>query len=535
MPYGRRAIAVTAAVALLLVGQAAQSASAEPLAFRAWLDTAAADEPITGRLYVFLSQRMRGEPRFGPDWFRPEPFFAADVTAFQPGTSRPIDDRADGFPDKLSTLPPGRYRVQAVLHHDFYSPHPGRGVGNFYSDTVWKDLDPVGSGKIDLVLRHVVPPQPFGESAWRKEVAIRSELLSEFHGREVVERAAVVLPPSYGVEPQRRYPTIYVVPAFGGSYRGGQWRMLTGPREPARGEAEFIRVMLDGRCQWGHHVYANSETNGPRGDALVRELIPHVDGRFRTVAAPPARFVTGHSSGGWSSLWLQVSYPEVFGGVWSSGPDPVDFRDFQGIDLYADPPANMYHDEQGNRRPIARRGTQPVLWYDTFTRMDDCLGLGGQLRSFEAVFSPRGPDGLPRKLWDRTTGRIDPEVARAWREYDIGVLLEENWETLGPKLAGKLHVVAGELDTFYLEGAVRRLAETLRRLGSDAEIEIVPGRDHFTVVSRDQWTKRRRQMSRTFLEHHGDKQALRGTPADSLDRQSDQAGQHTHVFLPRSR
>ena len=502
MPHGRRAITITAAIALVLLGRAASIASAEPVAFRVWLDAAAAEQPITGRLYVFLSQRTRGEPRFGSDWFRPEPFFGLDVATFQPGTSCQIDDRADGFPDKLSRLRPGRYRVQAVLHHDFYSPNPGRGAGNVFGDAVWLDLNPGAGGTIDLVLRHVVPPQRFPQSTWLKEVAIRSELLSEFYGREVIERAAVVLPPSYDHEPGRRYPAVYVVPGFSGSYRGGEWMSLTGPREAEPGEVELIRVMLDGQCQWGHHVYANSETNGPRGDALVRELIPHIDQQYRTVAAPTARFVTGHSSGGWSSLWLQVSYPEVFGGVWSSSPDPVDFRDFQGIDLYADPPQSMYHDEQGNRRPIARRGNQPILWYDAFARMDDCLGRGGQLRSFEAVFSPRGPDGLPRKLWDRTTGRIDPEVARAWRKYDICALLAENWDTLGPQLEGKLHVVVGGLDTFYLEGAVYRLAQTLHQLGSDAQIEILPGGDHGTVLSPDQWRKRRREMSEVFLRHH---------------------------------
>ncbi len=386
------------------------------------------------------------------------------------------------------------------MAHDFYSPSPGRGEGNFYSDVATVRLP--AAGTIELVLRHVVPSRPFPESEWRREVATSSRLLSEFHGREVIERASVVLPPSYDRRPRRRYPVVYVVPAFSGSYRGNQWQALTGPREAEPGEVELIRVMLDGQCQWGHHVYANSATNGPRGDALVEELIPYVDRHYRTVAAPTARFVTGHSSGGWSSLWLQVRYPEVFGGVWSSAPDPVDFRDFQGIDLYADPPQNMYRDARGNRRPIARRGNRPILWYDAFARMDDCLGRGGQLRSFEAAFSPLGPEGEPRRLWDRTTGRIDPKVARAWRKYDIAARLAENWPTLGPKLEGKLHVGVGGLDTFYLDGAVGRLAETLQRLGSDAEVEIVPGRDHGTILSPEARRKRRRQMSETFLQHH---------------------------------
>ena len=97
--------------------------------------------------------------------------------------------------------------------------------------------------------------------------------------------------------------------------------------------------------------------------------------------------------------------------TWSTSPDPVDFRDFQQINLYARA-TNLFRDPDGARRPIARRGTRPVLFFDDFSRMEDVLGDGGQLRSFEAVFSPLGPDGRPRPLWDRATGAIDPEVAQ---------------------------------------------------------------------------------------------------------------------------
>ena len=102
-------------------------------------------------------------------------------------------------------------------------------------------------------------------------------------------------------------------------------------------------------------------------------MIPHIDAQYRTIPEPTARFVTGHSSGGWSSLWLQVNYPEMFGGCWSTSPDPVDFRDFQQVDLYAEPPLSLYYDAQGVPRPIARRGTEPFLWFRSFGRMDDVL------------------------------------------------------------------------------------------------------------------------------------------------------------------
>ncbi len=501
IPRNRTGI-LSALCLLLAVGL--HTYAAEPLAFSVQLSPEIAEEPVTGRLLVFLTQRSMGEPRMGPNWFRPEPFFAIDVKNVRPGESRTIDDRADAFPEKLSKLPAGSYRIQAVLHHNLDSPKPGQGPGNFYSDVTATRLDGAASGSIELVLTRTVPRRPFPESDRVKEVALRSKMLSKFHRRDVIQRAAVILPESYAENPERRYPVIYSIPGFGGNH----FPKSSSPRESGVEGVEFIRVMLDPQCQWGHHVFANSATNGPRGDALIEELIPHIDAKYRTVAAQrsgritAARFLTGHSSGGWSSLWLQVSYPDTFGGVWSISPDPVDFRDFQQVDLYADPPLSLYRDAQGDRRPIARFGETPMLWYETFGQMDDCLGRGGQLRSFEAVFSPLGPNGLPRKLWDRQTGRIDPAAAKAWRQYDIGLLLEENWKTLGPKLRGKIHIATGTLDTFYLEGAVELLAETLERLESDAEIEIVPGRDHSNILFPNRNETNRRQMAEAFLKHH---------------------------------
>jgi S-formylglutathione hydrolase FrmB len=244
---------------------------------------------------------------------------------------------------------------------------------------------------------------------------------------------------------------------------------------------DFIRVLLDPDCGTGHHVFADSATNGPRGTALVEEFIPYIERTFPALADPRARLLNGHSSGGWSSLWLQVTYPNVFGGTWSTSPDPVDFRDFQRINIYA-AGENMYQDHSGKRRPIARMGVMPALYYDRFCRMDDVIGWGSQLGSFEAVFSPLDPDGRPRKLWDRSTGAVDPAVARAWEAYDIRLVLERNWPTLGPKLKGKLRVITGDLDTFYLEGAVKLLKESLTRLGSDAGVEIITNRDHSTLL-----------------------------------------------------
>jgi pimeloyl-ACP methyl ester carboxylesterase len=489
--------------------------------FEIMLDREVASQPIDGRLYLFLTQRF-GTPMRGPDWFRPEPFFRLEVRGFKPGESRTIDNRATGFPGGVDELPAGRYRAQAVLDHDFYDPTPADGAGNFYSEVVEVEIaDPNSdagandgvdkSGRqagepgttFQLHLTKTVKPPEFPDSKWVKEIVLPSQSLERFHKREVIERAAVVLPASYYDQKDRRYPAVYIIPGFGGSHRDGL-RYVAAPPQPEKEETEFIRVYLSGRCKWGHHVYADSATNGPRGEAMVREMIPHIDREFRTVAAPTARFVMGHSSGGWSSLWLQVTYPEVFGGVWSSSPDPVDFRDYQGVDLYADPPQNMYRDEQGDRRPIARRGETQVLWYDGFTKMDDVIGRGGQLRSFEAVFSPLDASGPPKRLWNRETGQVDWGVAKAWEKYDISLILRRDWQRLQPLLAGKLHVTMGTHDTFYLDGATRLLAERLKELGSDARITFVEGASHGSFLTPEYYSRVRREMSTKYRQHHGD-------------------------------
>ncbi len=207
--------------------------------------------------------------------------------------------------------------------------------------------------------------------------------------------------------------------------------------------------------------------------------------------------LTGHSSGGWSSLWLQVAYPDFFGGVWSTAPDPVDFRDFQMIDLYK-PGTNMFTDAEGKPRPIARSGNRPSLFYKGFSDMEEVMGHGGQLQSFEAVFSPRGADGRPKKLWDRKTGAVDPAVAMEWEKYDIRLVLERNWKTLGPKLAGKIHVYMGDADTFYLEGATKLLQKSLRDLGSDAVVELFPGKNHGSLMDRTLRERIGKEMAELF-------------------------------------
>jgi S-formylglutathione hydrolase FrmB len=455
--------------------------------------------PYTGRVYLFFSEKLQPEPRLGPNWFSPAPFAALDVTAWKPGAPLRIaagTDSLRAFPQPLGELPLQNLYVQAVARFNDWERAVGNGSGNGFS-TVVKLPETPADEPLRLTIDQLVPERRFEENQWNKLLAVRSERLSTFHERAVFVRAAVLLPKSYHDQPERRFPVIFNVPGFGGTLFFG--RRNEPADEQNADDVEFVRVTLDPNCPWGHHVFADSETNGPWSTALLSEWLPEFERQFRVIAAPHGRLLTGHSSGGWSTLWLQISHPGVFGGVWSTAPDPVDFRDFQQIDIYRDG-ENAYRDPQGQRRPIARRGgNQVAIWFDDFDRMEQVLGHGGQFESFEAVFSPRGSDGRPMPLWSRTTGSIDPRAAKAWERYDIRLVLERRWPELAPQLAGKLHVFMGEHDTFYLDGAVRLLRESLLHLGSDAVIEIHPGKDHGSLLTRELRDRIRREMAETVL------------------------------------
>lgn len=487
------------AVALGLLTALAPAQAPRPLEFHLTYDAKLCPEPFTGRVFVFLSRRPMNQPKPGPEWFNTEPFFAVDVKDWKPGQTVVVNADASGFPVRLADLPRGSWYAQAVMDFDRGSPNIGNAEGNLYSKALHAELDPATSGPQRLHLDQVVPPRPFVESERVKLVEIESKLLSDFHSRPTKLRAAVVLPESFAAQPDRRYPVLFDIPGFGGRHYAAQSAVRRNPTRIA--DVEMLYVIPDPACRWGHSVFADSDNNGPWGKAFIEELVPAVEHRFRAIAQPTARFVTGYSSGGWSSLWVQITYPEFFGGVWSLAPDPVDFRDFQRVNIY-EPNANIFYDPQGQPRPLARRHGMPILFYKAFSDMEQVMGHGGQLGSFEAVFSPRGPDGRPRQLWNRRTGRIDPDVAQAWKRYDIRLILEQNWHRLGSLLAGKLHVYMGAEDTFYLEGATRLLQEALRRLGSDAVVEIFPGKDHGNLLDSELRNRIHRELAEQFRSRY---------------------------------
>lgn len=478
-----------------------------PLRFSVTFDESITDS-FTGRVYLMFDRGETGrEPRFGPAWVNPAPFMAIDITDWKPGQEVVFDGQTRlTFPYSIDDLADGTWRAQAVMRRNMDSPNIGTGEGSVCSEVATFTVDSKDAAMtpevISLHLNRVIDGPKFVETDRVKLIEVKSDLLSNFHKRDITMHAGIILPKNYDENANRRFPTLYWIGGFGSThYRAsGMARMLD-----AMGVGDdWCVVVLDPSCYFGHHVFADSATNGPRGQSLVEEFIPEIEKQYRVVADPNARFLSGASSGGWSSLWLQVTYPEFFCGTWSLVPDPVDFRDFQRINLYV-PDVNMYRDENGDRRPLmrfTRNGVdQIVVLYEDFAKMEVVMGEGGQLRSFEAVFSPRGKDGLPLPLYDRKTGAVFHEVAEAWKPYDIRLRLAESWSTLGPKLAGKIHVFAGDDDNFYLDGAARLLKKSLVDLKSDAVVEILPGRNHGSVLDPAMMQRIQREALNWFVTH----------------------------------
>ncbi|MGA2807384.1 MAG: alpha/beta hydrolase-fold protein [Terracidiphilus sp.] len=483
-----------ALVAMLLCAYAALHAQAtartpQHAIFHVALDSSF-PATVSGRLLLFVAPPSGDSSAVDINMMSPESVYVAakEVSHLAPGESIDIDADDLAFPKPLSRAAAGSYRVQAVLdvHHSYN--YDGREPGDLVSAPMSVTL-PFDSSPT-LTLSQVVP-EPADPLVQRSDVisALKpldfvSPALTRFWGRAIHMRGWVLLPPSYNNHPNESYPTVYFTHGFGGTLQGlrGRYAPLLFDRMKQGHMPEMIWVLLDESSPTGTHEFADSVNNGPWGTALTSELIPSIEAAYRMDARTSGRFLQGHSSGGWATLWLQTHYPKVFGGTWSTSPDPSDFHFFSTIDLYA-PHANFYRGPDGAPTPILRDHGQARATMQQLASLESVLGeYGGQLASFEWVFSPRAADGRPERLFDRTTGEIDPAVASYWRShYDIVEFLNDNWKAIGDDLRGKIHLIVGTDDTFYLDGAAHSLESALNRLGGDSHFTFLPGRSHFNV------------------------------------------------------
>ena len=475
----RRLIPALAVWVLAPAGAPAQSL--QDLQVDVILDPALPAQP-PGRLLIVLAEGSAGvEPRrliarTGSDAV---PTLGVDAPALAPGGRVTVEGAvASHFPlAEVATLPAGEYRVQAVLRTNrdlraFDAP------GTLFSDVVQVSLGPERAGSATLTLAHRLPEESLPPSTrFLRFVKLRSDLLSAFHGRPIYLRAGVILPVGFDREPQRRYPLRVRIGGFGVRYTAVQSLMRTG--------SPFRAAWTDQDADAPRMLLLHLDGAGPFGDPYQVNSANNVEREFRGVGTRDARVLDGSSTGGWVSLALQMFYPDVFNGAWASCPDSVDFRAFQRVDIYGD--ASAYLDERGGEQASARNLDGSVRFTMRHElRMENVLGAGGnwatsgrQWGAWNAAYGPRGADGQPVPLWDPQTGRIDPTVARHWERYDLRLQLEQEWDTLAPKLDGTLNIWVGDMDNYFLNEAVHLFEQFLgTRPSLDARVAYGQGRGH---------------------------------------------------------
>lgn len=501
-PGSLRTLLAVAAIGALLGGRTA----AAGVSFSVTVSKDASADPVSGRLLVLLVRDGAGvepgaAPLDGPFWTDPQPLYGIDVNNMSPGAAARLDDGATSFPDPPGRLPAGSYRAQARLDVARASSQWDRDPGNLFTGAPVKfTVEPGKETVVDLLLDSVTTPKPAPKTAGVELFETRSALLSTFRGRDVVLRAGVRLPLDY--DPAKSYAAVYEVPGFGGDHRGAYSEFRRAAGAPPDSDAGRLArgafwIVLDPEGPNGHTLFVDSDVNGPCGAALVTELLPALEARYHLIAAPEARLLRGHSSGGWSTLWLALTYPDTFGACWSSAPDPVDFRRMQRSNIYSD--ASMYAEDDpgapGKTRPTPsfRAGGAPKMTVRQENLMEEVLGprntSAQQWDSWLAAWGPRGAGGHPADLYDPATGTLDHAVAERYRSHDIGDLLRKNPGTLGPIFKQRVRLIVGDQDSFYLNEAVALLKQDVDRLsflvlpeGDHGYIKIVPGADHGTVL-----------------------------------------------------
>ncbi len=499
---------------------ACQSPSPEPQISISF-STKLSQEVQEGRLLVMFAKDSLQEPRFQiSDGLNTGQLFGIDVSELGPESTVSIDANVLGYPQKsLTQLKPGIYYVQALLNrYEKFNlstgqtvslpPDQGEGQqwnrkpGNFYSKTQRIEILAATPPKLTLQLTEKIPEiTPPEDTKYIKHIKIRSELLSKFWGKDMYLGAHVLLPEGFEEHPEANYPLMIFHGHFPYDFGGFREDLpdpelqpdysarfnVSGYNKTVQQEAhsfyqqwiskDFPRMIII-KIQHANPYYddsyaVNSANLGPYGDAITYELIPHIEKEFRGIGAPWSRFLYGGSTGGWEALAAQVMYPDQYNGCFAACPDPIDFRAYCLVDIYQDQNAYYY---QSEFKPTLRPGHRNYLGQVTSSLKDMNLRelvLGSKGRSgqqwdiWEAVYSPQGEDGYPQRLWDKSTGEIDAEVAKYWQEnYDLRYILERDWDEIGSELQGKIHIYCGDMDNYYLNNAVYLMEEFLQKTES---------------------------------------------------------------------
>lgn len=306
--------------------------------------------------------------------------------------------------------------------------------------------------------------------------ALRGNPLGDPHVRPLW----VYVPPGYDEEPERRYPSVYVIQGMTGQLDMWRNREPFRPNYPemvddlfASGEAPpAIVAFIDCWTSLGGSQFLDSPGTGDYHTFLCEEVVPFVDARYRTDARREKRGIQGKSSGGYGALVTPMLRPDLFSALACHCGDSL----FEAC-YTADFPKAV------RALRDTYDGSYDRWWTDVRSRpfgskQEDWVLL--ECYGYAACYSA-DPDGTVRLPFDVATGRLDDEVWARWLEKDPVRMIPRHADELRSMRAVWLD--AGRKDEFFLDNGMVAVSRELEAIGVEHTLELFDG-GHMSIGYR---------------------------------------------------
>ena len=272
----------------------------------------------------------------------------------------------------------------------------------------------------------------------------------------------VYLPPAYAAEPERRFPTIYLIQGMTGQLDMWGNRSAFRTSTPENIDRLFaddgcppaVVVFADAWTSYGGSQFIDSPGTGAYGGYLCDEVVSFVDARYRTLAGPEHRGLTGKSSGGYGAMVVPMLRPDVFGGFATHAGDALFEVCYQPEFAQA---ARALRDDYD--------GSFEKFWADfrsrpAFTKKNDHILLNAY--AMAACYSAN-EDGTVDLPFDTATGELREDVWQRWLAWDPVRMARRHADALRGMRA--IYIDAGKRDEYFLDLGAEAFRRALEELG----------------------------------------------------------------------
>jgi hypothetical protein len=272
----------------------------------------------------------------------------------------------------------------------------------------------------------------------------------------------VYVPPGYDDEPDRRYPSIYVIQGLTGQVDAWRNRMAFRRNFPELVDASFasgdspscVLVFVDAWTSIGGSQFIDSPGTGNYHTYICEELVPWVDEHYRMLAGAEHRGITGKSSGGYGAMVNPMLRPDVFGGLATHAGDAL-FEVCYQPDFRKSVRSLRDHYEGSFERFWEDFRSRPAFSKDSdYTLLNDwCMA---------ACYSA-DEDGTVHLPYDIATGELQPEVWERWLAWDPVRMVEGRADAL--KSLKAIYIDAGKRDQYFLDLGAEAFRRELEAIG----------------------------------------------------------------------